>query len=69
MTTVLSTDLRANAERPAGERPPRSRDDGRPADEKPWHGSATGEVLFWKTRALRAEAALQELLRANRAGA
>jgi hypothetical protein len=68
-TAAFPTDLSANVERPAGDRPPLSRDDGRQAPERPWLGSAVSEVQFWKTRALRAEAALAEVLRANRGGA
>ena len=65
----MSEDFRVNAERAIDDRPPPSHDDGVPAAERPWHGSATSEIAYWRARAQRAEQALQEILRANRAGA
>lgn len=57
-------DLLANVERPPSDRPTSGPEEPAPADY--WHGSATGEVLRWRERALRAEAALERLRAAVR---
>lgn len=54
----------ANCERPRGDRPAPTAPlvpDLVPV-ERPWLGSATGEVLRWKRRALAAEAELARLV-------
>jgi len=58
---VSRADLLANVERPPTERPAPSTDDGSMAGY--WHGSATGEVLAWKRRALAAERELEAVRR------
>lgn len=59
------SDLRANVERPAEERPvrilPPVPDVEPPEGHGYWHGSATGRVEHWKARALAAEAELAAL--------
>jgi hypothetical protein len=53
--------LLANAERAAGERPPRPLEREPEAHEGHWHGAAAAEVWRWRRRALVAEAEVERL--------
>ena len=62
---MSNADLVANVERPEHERPvhvaPPVPDYVPP--ERPWVGSATGHVTYWRARALSAEGLVHELQR------
>jgi len=58
-----------NAERPAGDKPPERHSSPTPVSEH-WHGSAAGQVIYWRNRALKAEArvsGLEDTIRMRRA--
>jgi hypothetical protein len=57
----MSDDLLINAERPSGDKPARVAERDPPPEAGYFPGSATGHVLYWRWRALAAEAEVYRL--------